>query len=236
MEGRASKLKSAWSKGGHPPLAVLHPLRERPRQGSLTKVEILRKWSLASRHPLHEKGTGLSLSEKGEEYLQMCISREVKYEILQLYWRDAMKKLLRLAVVFVMVSSGHSPSEPVASGPDFLSLANITPPSGTALSPGTGVTFTVNLDYQETCVDAALGESGGTITMDIYDQTGKLLSPAVSKTVGNGRGSANFSGHISVPTAGVSQVDVVLTLTPAALNCLLQFQSFTVSATYPVSS
>ena len=151
-----------------------------------------------------------------------------------------MKRTLPLAVVFVLGSallvncSGHSPSEP--AGPDFLTLANITPSSGSTLSPGSGVTFTANLDYQETCVDAGLGESGGTIAMSIYDQTGKLLSPSVSKTVGNGRGSASLSGRISVPPAGVSQVDVVLTLTPAALNCLLQFQSFVVSATYPVSS
>jgi hypothetical protein len=140
---------------------------------------------------------------------------------------------LVIALSFGCTRGAHSPTDP--SGPDFLSLSSITPPTGTKLSPGSSVTFTVKVDYQETCKDNLNVLSGGTITMVIQDQVDtNLLSPGVSKAVDNGRGSATLSAHISVPTAGVNQVKVLLRLDPEAIGCILQFRSYSVSASYPV--
>jgi hypothetical protein len=72
--------------------------------------------------------------------------------------------------------------------------------------------------------------------MVIQDQVDtSLLSLAISKAVDNGRGSETLSAQISVPTAGVNQIKVLLRLDPKAIGCALQLRSYIASASYPVS-
>lgn len=146
-----------------------------------------------------------------------------------------MKRLQHLAVPFILIlalAAGcyrHSPSEPDQR--DSISLSSITPPGGARLTPGVPATFTAVVNYDLRSSSVLAGDRG-TITMDIEDQRGNDLDTEVSKTVEHGQGSASLSDHLLVPASGVSQIRVVLTLTPDAV---FGTQESLVAATYPVS-
>jgi hypothetical protein len=145
-----------------------------------------------------------------------------------------MKRLPLLVVAFALVAAlaagcyRHSPTEPESR--DSISLVSIDPPGGTRLVPGAPVTFTAVIDY-DLRSESFLAGDNGTITMDIENQNGRDLDSQVSKRVAHGRGSTSLSDRLEVPGAGVSQIKVVLTLIPDAVNAP---EVVSVAATYPV--
>jgi hypothetical protein len=146
-----------------------------------------------------------------------------------------MKRLHHLVIPFILVFAlaagcyGHSPSE--SDQRDSISLSSVTPNSGARLTPGVPATFTAVVNYDLRSSSVLAGDRG-TITMDIEDQRGNDLDTAVRKTIEHGQGSASLSDHLVVPASGVSQIRVVLTLTPDAV---FGSQESLVAATYPVS-
>lgn len=153
-----------------------------------------------------------------------------------MYRSQSLTLVFALAVALSTGCKGsHSPSEP-PTGPDFIQITNLAPPDGTVLARGSSATITATVSYSESCRGDAIDlAGGGTITMDISDQTGNRLSPEVSKSVGIEQGSATLSAHVNVPATGVAQVDVTISLVPATLSCQLQeFLPLSVSVTYPV--
>lgn len=145
---------------------------------------------------------------------------------------NAMNRLERvlatttLSVIVAGCGHGESPSEP--TGTESISLTNVAPPDGTKLSPGASVTVTATVSTQESC------STGGTITMTIVDQTGKALSPAVSKFTSDGRHATSFSAVFTVPKTGTSHVDVKFSLYANDLCCFLCIFQPTAGVTYPV--
>ena len=147
-----------------------------------------------------------------------------------------MKRLPVLAAVFfvpalvaVLAAACYrdSPSEPGSR--DSLTVSSIDPPGGTRLTPGGAVTFTVQVDYELRSGGVLLGDDG-TLVLAVEDQGGRDLDTEVRKRVSHGRGSTSLSDRLVVPSAGVSQVRVVVRLVPDALDAPTLIST---AATYP---
>jgi hypothetical protein len=103
---------------------------------------------------------------------------------------------------------GQSPSAPTL--PNVISIRTLAPPAGTRLTPGASVTFTATLDYM-------LNNAGSAeISLVIDDQSYNVLNVGNQPTtvVSAGQGSAILTGTFRVPAAGVSQLQLLFTLTP----------------------
>jgi hypothetical protein len=148
------------------------------------------------------------------------------------FWRNRMNRLRLLLAIAVLsatvtsCSNDESPTEP--TGTESISLTSVNPPDGTKIAPKTIVNVTATLSSQESC------STGGTITMTITDQNGKVLSPDVSKFISDGRHSTMFAASFTVPATGVSRVDVMFRLHANDFCCFLCLFEPTTSASYPV--
>ena len=141
-------------------------------------------------------------------------------------------QLFTLALALVAASAAgcwwHSSTEPDER--DSIVVTSASPPSGTRLAPGSAVTFTANVNYQLRS-NSVLADDRGTLIMDIDDQNSRDLDTEVVKTVGHGQGSTSLADRLVVPSSGVSQVQVVVELTPDGFNSPTVTS---VAATYPV--
>ena len=135
-----------------------------------------------------------------------------------------------LLTVFAGACGGHSSSEPV--GPDRVSVVSLQPANGSALVPGSTVTFNARLDYE------LQSESSGAILLVVEDQNSFLLTvgPQARVATTRGRGSVTLAGQVKVPATGVTQVRVFFAMVPPDVSAV-QFLSVSPvqpDATYPV--
>jgi hypothetical protein len=138
--------------------------------------------------------------------------------------------LVFAALVAVLAAACYhdSPSEPGSR--DSLTVSNVDPPSGTRLTPGTAVTFTVQVDF-ELRSGSVLSGDDGTLVLTVEDQDGRRLDTEVRKRISHGRGSTSLSDRLTVPSTGVTQARVVVRLVPDAIDASTLIST---AATYPV--
>jgi len=117
-------------------------------------------------------------------------------------------------------------------GPDRVSVVSLQPANGSALVPGSTVTFNARLDYE------LQSESSGAILLVVEDQNSALLTvgPQARAAITQGRGSATLSDQVKVPATGVSQVRVFFAMVPPDVSAVQFLSASPVQpdATYPV--
>jgi hypothetical protein len=121
-----------------------------------------------------------------------------------------------------------SPSEPDSR--DSLTVSSVDPPNGARLTSGSTVTFSVQVDYELRSGGVFSGDHG-TLVLAVEDQDGRDLDTEVRKRVSHGRGSTSLSDRLVVPSAGVTEVRVVVRLIPEAIDASTLVST---AATYPV--
>lgn len=128
---------------------------------------------------------------------------------------------------------GDSPVEP--SGPDFISITSLSPPAGSTLTPGSRLTITAKVRYQESCEPApwSAWDAGVTLSMSLRGE-GRELSPTARQGVRAGQGTATIANTLDVPASGVGEVRLLLMVHSTGLGCLFDWSS--VGASYPVGS
>jgi len=135
-----------------------------------------------------------------------------------------------LLTVFAGACGGHSPTESVR--PDRVSVVSLQPANGSALAPGSVVTFNARLDYE------LQSESSGAILLVVQDQNSALLTvgPQARAAITRGRGSATVSDQVRIPATGVSQVRVFFAIVPPDVSAVQFLSASPVQpdATYPV--
>jgi hypothetical protein len=135
-----------------------------------------------------------------------------------------------LVVVLAAACYRDSPSEPGSR--DSLTVSNVDPSGGTRLTAGAAVTFTVQVDY-DLRNGSFLSGDDGTLVLAVEDQHDRDLDTEVRKRVSHGRGSTSLSDRLVVPSAGVTEVRVVVRLIPDAIDASTLIAT---AATYPVGS
>jgi hypothetical protein len=94
--------------------------------------------------------------------------------------------------------------------PNAITIVTLTPAAGTRLAPGAAVTFSATLAYM-------LNNAGSAeVSMVIEDQGNVVLNSGNQPTtvVSATQGTATLTGALTVPAAGVTQLQVLFTLTP----------------------
>jgi hypothetical protein len=133
---------------------------------------------------------------------------------------------LLLTAAGALACTGGSTTTPGAL--NFLTIGSLSPPAGTSLAAGSTVSFSGTVGY-------LLDNSGAAaISLVIEDQSGVVLNPGnqVTTIVPEGQGSVTLATRFTIPTAGVSLIQLVFTLTPSA-----PFSTpTTAAASYPVGS
>jgi hypothetical protein len=136
---------------------------------------------------------------------------------------------LLLATALATACHWDSPSEP--DNRDRLTVTSTDPSSGTRLTAGSAVTFTVQVDFDLRSGSVLSGDDG-TLVLTVEDQDGRRLDTEVRKRVRHGRSSTSLSDRLVVPSSGVTEVRVAVRLVPDAVDAETLVST---AATYPVS-
>jgi hypothetical protein len=133
--------------------------------------------------------------------------------------------LLGVTLSLLTVLAGCSGGSPSELQTDSIAITNISPTVGSDLVPGSVVTITASASYSLTTANT------GTIRLVIEDQNNNSLTPT-QKAVGvnKGQGSVSLFDQITLPTTGVTAVQVFISLTPGSASTT----NVVASTIYPV--
>jgi hypothetical protein len=105
---------------------------------------------------------------------------------------------------------GNAPTTPAVV--NSLTVVSISPPAGSKLAPGSSVSVNGTLFYMLNTAGSAL------VSLAFEDQNNRVLNPTGQPTsiVPGGQGEVSLSGQLTLPASGVTELQVIYTLTPNA--------------------
>jgi hypothetical protein len=132
---------------------------------------------------------------------------------------------LLVLLLAVAACGGNAPTTPAVV--NVLTLVSISPAAGTKLTAGSSVNVNGTLVYMLATAGSAL------VSLVFEDQNNRVLNPTSQPTsvVPGGQGEINLAGQLAVPVSGVTEIQVIYTLTP---NTNVPPIPTTATVTYPV--
>lgn len=108
----------------------------------------------------------------------------------------------------ITACQGNAPTAPAFN--NSLALVSISPAAGTRLTAGSSVSFNGTLSYSVANAGAA------NLSLVFEDQGNRVLNPTSQPTsvLPAGQGSVTLGGQLTLPASGVTQLQVIYTLTP----------------------